>query len=129
MKAYLTHSFDHGNEMQVDLMAQSDVDQLFGDALKPQSTDRGIRFGGLTEFASHADAVNYCKKSIGDEGCVAAWKITGRHALNFMISSMFTETVDPSQPVNADQLWAEICKRRSNLGIAYRKQSGNRKQQ
>lgn len=116
-KAYLTHSFDHGDEMQVHLLAQTDVDELFGESQEKQFTNRGIRFGGLTEFASHADAVNYCKKSIGDEGCVSAWNIQGKYALNFMISSMFTEGIDPSHPITADELWAEICKRRSNLGI------------
>lgn len=114
-KAFLMHEFYHGAEMQIHLMTKTDVDKLFGDDPKPDSTDRGIRFGGLTEFASHADAVNYCKNSIGDEGCVAAWNVQGKYALNFMIASAFTETVDPSHPVTADELWAQICARRSSF--------------
>jgi hypothetical protein len=117
-KSFLMYDSYHGDEMRVQLLAKTDADELFGANPKPRSTSKGILFGGLTEFASHADAINYCNKSVSTRGGVdSAWNIQGKHALNFMIQTGFTEQIDPSHPLNADELWKEICTRRERLGI------------
>jgi len=113
---YLAYEFDNGEELAVSMLAKADANELFGDSSEPQYTGNSITFRGLTKFASHDDGVNYCKRSIGDEGCVAAWRIEGPYALSFMKRPQaFTCKVDPSRPVGVDELWGEICARRSSF--------------
>lgn len=114
-QAFLSRRFDNGEELTLHLVARSDLPN------KPIEqtwvTNRGILFRGLTEFASAADAVNYCRTSIGDQGCVAAWRIQGKHSLNFLMEDQYTESIDRTKPVSANELWTAVCQRRLELRI------------
>lgn len=114
-QAFLSRRFDNGEELTLHLVARIDLPNDPAD--QTWVTDRGILFRGLTEFASAADAINYCRKSIGDANCVDAWRIRGKYSLNFLMEDQFTESIDRRRPVSATELWSAICLRRLELGI------------